>query len=72
VVSDEARFNGVLESGRLWPIMAAFFGAGLLLTFTPCVLPMIPILSGIVVGEGRGVTRKRALLLSLDMSSGWR
>ncbi len=65
VVSDEARFNGVLESGRLWPIMAAFFGAGLLLTFTPCVLPMVPILSGIIVGEGRKVTRRRALLLSL-------
>ncbi len=63
--SDEMRFTGVLESGRLWAIMAVFFGGGLLLAFTPCVLPMIPILSGIIVGEGRGVTRKRALLLSL-------
>src|SRR5260221_2363348 len=44
-VSDDARFAGVLESGRLWAVMAVFFGAGLLLTFTPCVLPMIPILS---------------------------
>src|SRR5712691_3585080 len=65
VASDEVRFTGVLESGRLWAVMAVFFGAGLLLTFTPCVLPMIPILSGIIVGEGRKLTRRRALLLSL-------
>src|SRR5258707_9046567 len=64
-VSDDARFAGVLESGRLWAVVAVFFGAGLLLTFTPCVLPMIPILSGIIVGEGRKVTRGRAVLVSL-------
>src|SRR6266699_810431 len=63
--SDDVRFAGVLESGRLWRVMAVFFGAGLLLTFTPCVLPMIPILSGIIVGEGRKVTRGRAALVSL-------
>jgi thiol:disulfide interchange protein DsbD len=63
--SDDVRFAGVLESGRLWAVIAVFFGAGLLLTFTPCVLPMIPILSGIIVGEGRKVTRGRALLVSL-------
>src|SRR6266850_492255 len=64
-VSDDVRFAGVLESGRLWAVMAVFFGAGLLLTFTPCVLPMIPILSGIIVGEGRKVTRRRAGLISV-------
>src|SRR6266513_5746792 len=63
--SDDVRFAGVLESGRLWLVVAVFFGAGLLLTFTPCVLPMIPILSGIIVGEGRKVTRGRAALVSL-------
>ena len=63
--SDDVRFAGVLESGRLWLVIAVFFGAGLLLTFTPCVLPMIPILSGIIVGEGRKVTRRRAALVSL-------
>ncbi len=62
--SEELRFAGVLESGRLWAVVAVFFGAGLLLTFTPCVLPMIPILSGIIVGEGRTVTRGRAALVS--------
>src|SRR6267378_375656 len=63
--SDDVRFAGVLESGRLWLVMAVFFGAGLLLTFTPCVLPMIPILSGIIVGEGQEVTRGRAVFVSL-------
>jgi len=63
--SDDVRFTGVLESGRLWLVMAVFFGAGLLLTFTPCVLPMVPILSGIIVGEGQELTRGRAVLVSL-------
>ena len=63
--NDEARFHRLLASGSLWLIAAAFFGAGVLLTFTPCVLPMIPILSGIIVGEGRDATRTRAFTLSL-------
>src|SRR6266849_321231 len=63
--SEDVRFAGVLESGRLWLVMAVFFGAGLLLTFTPCVLPMVPILSGIIVGEGQKLTRGRAVLVSL-------
>jgi thiol:disulfide interchange protein DsbD len=64
-IGEEARFQGLLASGSLWLIAAAFFGAGLLLTFTPCVLPMIPILSGIIVGEGRNATRVRAFTLSV-------
>jgi thioredoxin:protein disulfide reductase len=63
--SDESRFTGVLESGRLWAIVAVFFAAGVLLAFTPCVLPMIPILSGIILGERGRITRRRALLVSL-------
>jgi thioredoxin:protein disulfide reductase len=65
VAGDDVRYAGVLESGKLWLVVGVFFGAGLLLTFTPCVLPMIPILSGIIVGEGRKVTRRRAILVSL-------
>lgn len=63
-IVDETNFNAVMRSGRLWAVMAAFLGAGVLLAFTPCVLPMIPILSGIIVGEGAGVTRARAFALS--------
>jgi thiol:disulfide interchange protein DsbD len=68
--NDEARFTRMLESGGIWATLAAFFGAGLLLTFTPCVLPMVPILSGIIVGEGHAVTRRRALWLSLAYVGG--
>jgi thiol:disulfide interchange protein DsbD len=45
--------------------MAAFLGFGLALTFTPCVLPMIPILSGIIAGEGTNIGKKDALILSV-------
>jgi thiol:disulfide interchange protein DsbD len=45
-------------------VLGSFFVFGMLLTFTPCVLPMIPILSGIIAGEGRSLNRMRALALS--------
>jgi len=62
--SDTDRFSDLLRAGNFWLLLTGFFGAGLLLTFTPCVLPMIPILSGIIVGQGRHVTRGRAVALS--------
>ncbi|MFJ4292426.1 protein-disulfide reductase DsbD [Cupriavidus sp. NPDC089707] len=60
---DSDRIAGALASRNAGLVAALFFGLGLLLTFTPCVLPMVPILSSIVVGEH--VTRKRALVVSL-------
>ena len=42
------------------------FIAGLLLTFTPCVLPMVPILSGIIVGQGEQITTRKAVILSIS------
>jgi thiol:disulfide interchange protein DsbD len=53
-----------LQGGSIWRIGLAFFGFGLLLSLTPCVLPMIPILSSIIVGQG-SVTRTRGFLLAL-------
>jgi thiol:disulfide interchange protein DsbD len=53
------------ESGGVLTVLASFFGAGLLLAFTPCVLPMVPILSGIIVGERARPGKQRAFLLSL-------
>ena len=44
----------------------SFLGFGLLLTFTPCVLPMVPILSGIIAGEGKSLNKPRALALSVS------
>lgn len=58
-----------LQSGSLWRIGAAFLVFGLLLSFTPCVLPMVPILSSIIVGEG-SVTRRRGVLLAAAYSVG--
>ena len=55
----------LFESGGTWVVLASFLGFGLLLAFTPCVLPMIPILSGIIAGEGKDLGKLRALLLSL-------
>ncbi|MCX7158358.1 MAG: protein-disulfide reductase DsbD family protein, partial [Proteobacteria bacterium] len=55
----------LFESGSFWLVLASFFGFGLLLAFTPCMLPMIPILSGIIAGEGRDLNKVRALILSL-------
>jgi thioredoxin:protein disulfide reductase len=44
--------EAVLRGGSFWPIVGAFFIAGLLLSLTPCVLPMLPIVSSIIVGQG--------------------
>jgi len=44
----------------------AFFGFGLLLAFTPCVFPMMPILSSLIAGQGPNLSRGRALRLSLS------
>jgi thiol:disulfide interchange protein DsbD len=46
--------------------LLSFFGFGLLLAITPCIFPMIPILSGIIVGQGRNIGTRRAFLLSLS------
>jgi thiol:disulfide interchange protein DsbD len=55
----------LFESGGPLLVLASFLGFGLLLAFTPCMLPMVPILSGIIVGEGRNLGKLRAFLLSL-------
>jgi thioredoxin:protein disulfide reductase len=55
-----------LFEGNFLLVLGGFFAFGLLLTFTPCVLPMVPILSGIIAGEGKGLNRMRALVLSLS------
>ncbi|MBC8027230.1 MAG: protein-disulfide reductase DsbD, partial [Steroidobacteraceae bacterium] len=46
-------------------VLLSFFGAGLLLAFTPCVLPMVPILSGIIAGGGENISTRRSFLLSI-------
>ncbi len=56
-----------LFASKNWVIIIlSFFGFGLLLSFTPCVLPMVPVLSGIIVGHGKDLSTRKAFLLSLS------
>ena len=66
VSGDESgRIAGLLRNASVPLVLASFFGFGLLLAFTPCTFPMIPILSGIIVGHGHDISRSRAFMLSL-------
>ena len=65
MVSEQDRIASTLAGGNTWLIILTFFGLGLLLALTPCVFPMIPILSGIIAGQGPGITTRRAFTLSL-------
>ncbi len=56
-----------LFSANNWVIIIfSFFGFGLLLSFTPCILPMVPVLSGIIVGHGNNISTSKAFCLSLS------
>ncbi len=61
---ESGRIARLLDGSGTAVILASFFGFGLLLTFTPCVFPMIPILSGIIVGHGHAISKGRAFGLS--------
>lgn len=67
---EASRIGAALASGSLATIVPMFLVFGLLLAFTPCVLPMIPILSSIIVGQGEKVSRGRGFLLALAYSLG--
>jgi thiol:disulfide interchange protein DsbD len=62
--SDTGSIHSALQSRKLQLILPLFFLLGLGLSLTPCVLPMVPILSSIIVGEGARSSRGRGLLLS--------
>jgi len=68
--TDSAGIDAALRGGRFWTIVGVFFVAGVLLSLTPCVLPMLPILSSIIVGQGHSVTRSRGLALAASYSLG--
>jgi thioredoxin:protein disulfide reductase len=65
-LSEQDQITQSLHDDSLWGTLVSFFGFGLLLSLTPCVFPMIPILSGIIVGRGHNITTSRAFLLSLS------
>lgn len=63
-IDDASSIERTLKGGGLWVAVIAFFGFGLALSLTPCVFPMIPILSGIIAGQ-KHVTRTSGFMLSL-------
>ena len=69
-VSESARVESALKSGSLPTIAGVFLVAGLLLAFTPCTLPMVPILSSIIVGQSAPVSRLRGFTMALAYSLG--
>jgi thiol:disulfide interchange protein DsbD len=64
-VSEQEQFANLLKDESLLLVVGLFFLAGIGLTFTPCVFPMIPILSSIIAGQGETITTRKAFLLSL-------
>lgn len=64
------RLGQALAGGKLWLVMLLFFGVGVGLAFTPCVYPMIPILSGIIVRQSDHPSRAHAFNLSLAYTLG--
>jgi thiol:disulfide interchange protein DsbD len=65
-VSEQDSFTAKLASGSLLLVFAIGFLGGLLMAFTPCVLPMVPILTGIIAGSAGEMTTRRAFTLSLS------
>lgn len=64
-VSELDEITNTLAGGNTWLVMLLFFGLGLALSLTPCVFPMIPILSGIIAGQGSRITTRKAFTLSV-------
>jgi thioredoxin:protein disulfide reductase len=65
IPSEQDSWAEKIKNGNLILVLLGFFGTGLLLAFTPCVLPMVPILSGIIAGGGNSVSTRRSFLLSV-------
>ena len=65
-LSESDFIASTLQNGSVWIVLLSFLGFGILLSFTPCIFPMIPILSSIIVSQsGKQMSTKRAFMLSL-------
>ncbi len=65
MISETDQIAETIKKGNIGLILLTFFGFGLLLSLTPCIFPMIPILSSVIVSQGEAITVKRAFFLSL-------
>jgi len=63
--SEQDALASYLKKGNVLVILLTFFGLGLALAFTPCVFPMIPILSGIIAGQGSNIDTRKAFAMSV-------
>ncbi|GLP95760.1 thiol:disulfide interchange protein DsbD [Paraferrimonas sedimenticola] len=70
VKTQQAGLAAMLEGDSLWLTLLVFFGLGIGLALTPCVFPMYPILSGIIVGQGKQLSMGRAFALSMAYVQG--
>jgi len=64
-ISEQDQIADLLKNASVWISLITLFGIGLLLAFTPCVFPMIPILSSIIVGQGKDIGTSKAFSLSV-------
>ncbi|SMN14862.1 Cytochrome c-type biogenesis protein DsbD, protein-disulfide reductase [uncultured Candidatus Thioglobus sp.] len=64
-LNETDQIAALLQQDNLFWVLISFFGFGLLLSLTPCVFPMIPILSGIIVGQKGEITTRKALIMSI-------
>jgi thiol:disulfide interchange protein DsbD len=68
--SEQHQLADMLKGDSIWLTLLAFFVGGLLLSFTPCVFPMYPILTGIIVGQGDKLSTAKAFRLSFAYVQG--
>ena len=64
-LSESDQITETLKNSSIWIVIGTFFLFGLLLSLTPCVFPMIPILSSIIVGQGEKITTRKSFTMSL-------
>lgn len=64
-LSESDSIADTIKKGSVVWILLSFLGFGLLLALTPCTFPMIPIISGVIISQGEGITTKKAFMLSL-------
>lgn len=64
-LSETDRITDTLKNSSVWIVILTFFVFGLLLSLTPCVFPMIPILSSIIAGQGDKITTRKAFTMAL-------
>ena len=64
IISEQDRLKQMIVNSPIWIVLLTFYGFGLLLSLTPCVLPLIPIVSGIIIGQKKNVSTFEAFYLS--------